>query len=240
MLGFWNRKKSIIDCGILEGCADNHSHILYGVDDGVKTEEDSIKILRFLEEAGVYAVWLTPHIMEDVPNTTEGLKARFADFCMEYDGPIKLHLAAEYMMDALYLDRLHKKDLLLHGGDRVLIETSTTTPPVDLWNIVEETKNCGYTPLLAHPERYGYLTPKDYDRLHDMGVLFQLNISSLAGVYGDVAQQRAKSLLAKEYYCMWGSDCHRYRAIEAQYVSKVLTKDVIEALDRIKYGILDA
>ena len=73
-----------------------------------------------------------------------------------------------------------------------------------------------------------------------MGVLFQLNISSLAGVYGDVAQQRAKSLLAKEYYCMWGSDCHRYRAIEAQYVSKVLTKDVIEALDRIKYGILDA
>ena len=48
MFGLFNRRQSILDSGLLKGAVDNHSHILYGLDDGVKKQEDSLAILRFL------------------------------------------------------------------------------------------------------------------------------------------------------------------------------------------------
>ena len=236
MFGLWG-KKTILESGILARGTDNHSHILFGVDDGVKKAEDSLKILKFLEEAGVETLWLTPHIMEDVPNTTEKLKARFAELQAMYNGPIVLNLAAEYMMDTLYSERLAADDLLLHGGERVLIETSAASPPVDFWGMIDTTMKKGYRPILAHPERYLYLRPQDYDRLHDMGVLMQLNLPSVAQTYGKAVKARALYLLKKDYYCMFGSDCHRYRAIETQYNAKVLSKDTVIRLGNIKKGI---
>ena len=75
MFGLFNRRQSIVDSGLLKGAVDQHSHILYGLDDGVKTQEVSLDILRYLEEQGVSEVWFTPHVMEDVPNTTEGIRS---------------------------------------------------------------------------------------------------------------------------------------------------------------------
>ena len=79
MFGFFNSRKSLAESGLLKGSTDNHSHILYGVDDGVKTLEESLQILSFMETSGVKHIWLTPHVMEDVPNTTEFLRTRI--FC---------------------------------------------------------------------------------------------------------------------------------------------------------------
>ena len=66
MFGLFNRRQSILDSGLLKGAVDQHSHILYGLDDGVKKQEVSLEILRYLEEQGVSEVWFTPHVMEDV------------------------------------------------------------------------------------------------------------------------------------------------------------------------------
>ena len=63
----------------LIGFTDYHSHILPGVDDGVQTMDESLEILRLYEEQGIKSVWLTPHIMEDIPNTTAHLRDRFAE-----------------------------------------------------------------------------------------------------------------------------------------------------------------
>ena len=81
------------------GAADHHSHILPGVDDGVETMDEALRILATYEELGIKELWLTPHIMEDIPNTPEKLKARFAQLQAAYKGNIALHLAAEYMID---------------------------------------------------------------------------------------------------------------------------------------------
>lgn len=215
------------------GAIDNHCHILYGVDDGIATVEESLKTLSYMESKGISAVWLTPHTMEDVPNTTVGLKARFEELRDAYHGNIRLSLASEYMIDTLYVERLRAKDLLLHGEDRVLVETSTWSPPVDLWSIIEETLRSGYRPIMAHPERYRYMTEADYDKLRKMGVLMQLNIPSVLGVYGETAMSKAASLLEKGYYDMLGSDCHRYSSIERQCESKSLTADTVRQLQRL-------
>ena len=237
MFGLFQRNTSLVDSGLMQGAVDNHCHILYGLDDGVKTLEDSLAILAWLEERGVKKVWFTPHVMEDVPNTTEGIRTRFAELRAAYKGGLAFDLAAEYMIDNLFEERLAARDLLTHGGRKVLVETSTWAPPIDLWGTLERMISAGYHPLLAHPERYRYMQKRDYARLHDMGILLQLNLPSIVGTYGEQTKEKAQDLLAKGWYCMTGSDCHRFRAIQEQDAAKVLRKDVIRQLRPLMAGL---
>ena len=236
MLGLFNRLRSLLESGLLTGAVDQHSHILYGLDDGVKTQEDSLAILRFLEEQGVSEVWFTPHVMEDVPNTTEGIRARFEELKSVYRGGLRFHLAAEYMIDTLFEERLAARDLLTHGNDTVLVETSAVAPPINLWEVLETMRKAGYRPLIAHPERYRYMDKADYKRLHDMGCVLQMNLPSIVGFYGESARERALDLLDKGWYSMVGSDCHRYRAIQAQYAARELKKDTLRKLAPLMGG----
>lgn len=233
MFGFLKPKKTFADYGLLNGATDNHSHILWGLDDGVKTQEETLSILDFYESLGLKTLWLTPHTMEDVPNTTEGLKARFGELYGIYHGPIELRLASEYMIDTLFEKRLEDRDLLTHGRDTVLVETSTWAPPIDLWDILERMMSYGYRPMIAHPERYRYMTKKDYDRLKEMGTVFQLNLPSILGSYGEEPRAKAQMLLDKGFYTMVGSDCHRFRAIWKQYTDIKLKESTLEQLEEL-------
>lgn len=201
---------------LLTNFTDHHSHILPGVDDGVKKMEVSLKVLERYEQLGIAEVWCTPHVMEDIPNTTEKLQARFAELCEAYQGPIKLHLAAEYMMDALFEERLEQGDLLRLGneGNQVLVETSYFTPPMDMDSLLRRIKQKGIYPVLAHPERYVYMRNDRYTSLKDDGIRFQLNLSSLSGAYGSEAKSKARWILKHDYYNMAGSDLHSIRNME--------------------------
>lgn len=236
MIGLFNRRRSILESGLLKGAVDQHSHILYGLDDGVKTREDSLAILQFLEGQGVSEVWFTPHVMEDVPNATEGIRTRFEELKSVYAGCLRLHLAAEYMIDTLFEERLAARDLLTHGNDTVLVETSSVAPPINLWEVLETMRKAGYRPLIAHPERYRYMDKADYKRLHDMGCVLQLNLPSIVGFYGETARERAMDLLGKGWYAMVGSDCHRFRALRAQYEARELKKDTLAKLALLMGG----
>ena len=201
---------------LLSNFTDHHSHILPGVDDGVKKMETSLKVLERYEQLGIAEVWCTPHIMEDIPNTTEKLQARFAELCEAYQGSIKLHLAAEYMMDALFEERLEQGDLLKLGdkGNQVLVETSYFTPPIDMDSILRRIKQKGLYPVLAHPERYVYMRNDRYTTLKNDGIRFQLNLSSVSGAYGSEAKDKARWLLKQDYYNLAGSDLHSLRNME--------------------------
>ena len=211
----FSTKRSLEEAGILRGWTDWHSHILPGVDDGIRTQEQSLKVLAFYAEAGVTDVWLTPHVMEDIPNTPAALKERFAVLKSAYAGPVRLHLAAEHMLDNLFLERFEAGELLPLGpeGKHLLVETSYFNPPMDLWDILERLRARGLQPVLAHPERYVYMEGKDYRRLKEMRVLFQLNLLSLAGLYGPGAARRAEILLEAGMYDLCGSDLQRLCAV---------------------------
>ena len=174
--------------------------------------------------------------MEDVPNTTEEIRARFDELKSVYTGGLTLNLAAEYMIDTVFEDRLEKRDLLEHGPETILVETSAIAPPMNLWTVLDRMLKAGYRPLIAHPERYRYMDQGDYRELHNVGCFLQLNLPSIVGFYGEEVRQRAQYLLDKGWYRMVGSDCHRFRAIEAQYTAKELKKETIAKLSTLMDG----
>ena len=183
--------------GLLKGMVDCHSHLLPGVDDGVQSMEESLQILREMEQQGIRRVWLTPHIMEDIPNETLALQRKFWELLQQYRGAVELKLAAEYMLDNLFEERLEKEDLLLleEGKRFLLVETSYFNPPMDLLSVLQRIQKKGYYPLLAHPERYEYMQKEDYNTLKEEHISFQLNLPSLAGMYGKHVQKKAEDLL---------------------------------------------
>ena len=81
-------KVTIAESGILEGMTDWHCHLIPNVDDGVEDQEEAKAILHLWEEAGVSEVWLTPHIMEDIPNKVEDLRESFSVMSQYYHGSI--------------------------------------------------------------------------------------------------------------------------------------------------------
>lgn len=208
----FQKKQTLAESGILRGMTDYHSHLLPGVDDGVQTVEESLAILRLYEQLGIREVWFTPHIMEDIPNTTAGLRSRFEQFQKRYTGNIRLHLAAEYMLDNLFKERLAHRDLLPIGeeGNHLLVETSYFNPPMDLYGMMEKIKSVGFIPVLAHPERYTYMGEKDYHRLKEAGVMFQSNLPSLVGGYGSPVKKKVEELHSKAMINLYGTDTHTF------------------------------
>ena len=230
---FGSKATSLFSSEVLSGAVDSHSHILFGVDDGIKTLEEALAVLEYDEILGITDVWCTPHIMEDCATDTSLLKARFEELKNAYTGPVNLHLAAEYMLDTVFEQRFRDRDLLTMDNDTLLVETSTWTPPVGLYEKFREIQSAGYRPLFAHPERYRYLTEPSYERLKQLGIHFQLNLPSLVGFYGETAQRKAEWLLANGYYTEVGSDCHRLRLIHEQFERKVLSKETIAQLSAL-------
>ena len=234
---------SILDTGVLDGGTDWHCHILPGVDDGIRTMESSLEVLAYYETIGIREVWLTPHIMEDVPNEPEALKQRYAELRAAYSGPIRLHLAAENMIDTLFDRRFEAGELLTIGGaadipgpdgETLLVETSYFSSPMAFEDTLDEIRLRGLHPLLAHPERYVYMGPRDYKRIKESGVRFQLNLMSLVGMYGDTAADKASDLLLDGMYDYFGSDLHRLSPWQRAISDPVLTKKEAAALQALR------
>ena len=215
MFGF-RKKQTWEQSGFFRGFTDWHCHILPGVDDGVQTMDEALEILAEYERLGVREVWLTPHVMEDIPNSTDGLRERFAELQAAYKGKVELNLASENMLDRLFEERLQKDDLLPWGkdGKHLLVETSYFNPPMGLNNILLRIKAKGYYPVLAHPERYIYMDMAAYQRLKSLDVKFQLNLFSLTGLYGKDAQKKANDLLKAGMYDYTGTDLHRREVLQ--------------------------
>ena len=138
------------------------------------------------------------------------LKERFEEYKKNYTGDVEIRLAAEYMMNKEFLAKVHDKDLLTYAdGVHVLVETSYFAPPVEMTEILYSLALNGYKPIIAHPERYQYMSKKDYRTLKDKGYEFQLNFLALSGYYGDAVYERAIDLLDNNMYSFTGSDFHR-------------------------------
>jgi len=218
----FNRKK-LVDSGVFDHYCDWHSHILPGVDDGLKTFDASMQVLDFYSKLGISKVCCTPHVMEEMPNETQKLKEKFDILQSVYSGEIELSLAAEYMMDNVLTERLENEDLLPYGpqGKHLLVETSYFNAPMNMDGTLEKVRACGLIPVLAHPERYTHMTLRRLCELNDKGVVFQMNIVSLAGGYGKEARKRAEWMYLRGMYSFTGTDLHSLDVFKERINEKI-------------------
>ena len=154
-----------------------------------------------------------------------------------YQGDIRLHLAAEHMMDGLFLKRLGDDEVLPIGssGSRLLVETSYYIPPMNMDAIIEKVKANGFDPILAHPERYQYMERSDYRHWKEKGVLLQLNLPSLIGAYGLEVLKKAEWLLKENMYDYCGSDTHSMEHVDF-FLDGIISKKTVKRVRQILEG----
>lgn len=206
-------KKKALPDDFFQGACDVHCHILPGVDDGFQTEESSIEALRYWEEKGVKKVRLTPHFMKEFgDNTKETITPKFESFKKKAAAAcgIELFLGAEHMLDTNFLEHFKRGFLTFDKeGGLVLCETSYLMCEPNVSSMLYDIMLDGYTPVIAHPERYQYASKHQYERWKEKNYMFQLNLLSLAGAYGRPALEKSHYMLQHDMYDYVGSDMHR-------------------------------
>jgi protein-tyrosine phosphatase len=181
--------------------ADMHSHLIPGIDDGVKTLDESIRVIDQLLALGYKKLVTTPHIMTDYyGNTFESITAAYENFMpafRERGYTVPVECAAEYYLDDnVFALVTMKKKLLTFGENYFLFETNVVSEPLNLKEFIFAVTLQGYKPILAHPERYQYMSLEKAEDIRNRGVLLQINMLSLIGYYGPVIQRLAEKLIA--------------------------------------------
>ena len=207
---------------------DMHSHLIPSIDDGSESMESSLEILEYMSRVGYEKIITTPHTISDkYPNSTstilkglDGLNRALKDRNID----INIEVASEYYMDDEFINRLNIDDILTIGDDRyILFETSYNFKPIYFEEVVFQMISKGYRPILAHPERYKYISnPKrDFLRFKKLGIYLQLDINSLGGHYGKLAKKHAKIMINLGIVDFIGSDVHYKKQVS--FMEKIFT-----------------
>jgi tyrosine-protein phosphatase YwqE len=202
--------------------ADMHSHLIPNIDDGSKSLDESVELIQSMKSLGYKKIITSPHIMGDFyKNTPEIILSGLTILKerLKFENiDIEIEAAAEYYLDEWFIEKLNKGEALMtFGNNYVLFETSYLNEPAQLHQAIFLMRTLGYTPVLAHPERYVYLYGdfSAFKTIYEMDVLFQLNLNSLAGYYSKAAKQFAEKLIDNNMVDFVGTDCHGVRHLDA-------------------------
>lgn len=193
---------------------DLHSHILFETDDGSKTIEESVKMVKEAESAGFTTICCTPHYLEpryiktkeENKQTLEKLKQELSNFEIN----IELVLGNEIFITNNIEELVNNEKVSTLGdSEYILFELPLFQK---LPNAIDILRNLPYSKMiLAHPERYEYVQ-KDLSYLDDfieMGILLQGNYESIIGKYGRGAQKTIKKLLKQRKIDLLSTDAHK-------------------------------
>jgi len=221
-----------------------HSHLIPGIDDGAKTMEDALALVRRLSAMGFQKIITTPHIMNEYyPNTPGIIRAGLSNLKAELSKTeikIEIEAAAEYFVDDFFAELLkNNSELLTFSGQHILIETSTISEPNNLFDAIFQLKSRGYQPILAHPERYLYYGKQweAFERVKSLGCDLQVNLLSLAGNYGPEQKKLGLKLLKAGMVEYLGTDMHR--TSHANRLDKDLDRKTMKLLKGMKFKNAD-
>ena len=206
---------------------DIHSHLIPNIDDGSKSLEESLFLLEGMQNLGYEKIITTPHIMFDsYKNTPNIIKSglRVLQKASKSRGlTIQIEASAEYYLDEGFENIIKNKELLPIANQYILLETSYMSKPMQLEETIFSITSLGYTPILAHPERYRYIKDfsVEYARLKELGVLFQVDLNSLVGYYGKGAKEKSEFLSTNGMIDFLGSDIHNEKQLKL--LSKVFS-----------------
>jgi len=219
----------------MRGFVDLHSHWIACIDDGARSVDEGLAILRGLRAAGFDTVFATPHTrpvmfpLNDRPALERAYAAMLAPIAearARGEALPDVHLASEHWFDDVVFERLRRGEGLpypcLPGAKStkstrpVLIEFPPQSFPASVHARIVDLKRANLTVVLAHPERYQPVWKSDtcLDPILDVGAHLLLDVCALIGKYGKAAQRASEKLLEEEAYQAACSDAHKPEDID--------------------------
>lgn len=198
---------------------DLHTHILPGVDDGVKTEDAAVEFARHAVQHGTRVIVTTPHCKEGfyfidragVLSAVEQLRARLQREAVD----VRLEPGAEVHICPDLVERVRdgRAPTLADNGKTLLLELSLSQYPVQLENLIFQLKLAGIEILLAHPERIRFFQDDvtRYEEVVRLGAYGQITTGSIAGTFGSDTREFSVELLRKGLVHVLASDAHNTR-----------------------------
>ncbi len=214
---------------------DIHSHIVFDVDDGSKTLEQSIKYLKEAKKVGVNKVVCTPHMSRDNKEKALKIVKNFKELKKEADKiGVELYLGNEIMYKENTLKLLKgRKITTLNNSKYLLVEfkRGENRNFENIINALNDFLDNGYIPILAHPEFYiNYRNIDNYRKLKENGVLLQIDGTSLINKSSFKTRRFAKKLIKERLVDFVASDTHCTK--KRDYKSLKKAYDKVKKIDK--------
>jgi len=199
------------------GFVDLHDHLLWGIDDGCETPEETVEAAKLLASLGWVEAAPSPHADPELASgdlaVCEARRAEVAALLTSRGLSLTLHANAENRLDEAFLARADEPATRRGIGLTarwVLVEAPFQVSLPALPNLVFRLRRKGAFPLFAHPERcLEFARPGLAAEVIRLGGAHQLNLGSLAGLYGRQARRQAERFLGEGVYAVAASDLHQ-------------------------------
>jgi protein-tyrosine phosphatase len=207
------------------GLIDIHSHVLYGMDDGARTLEDSLAMLRMAQEHGTTAIVATPHANLQYRFDPELISQRLEEVSHALGGTLEIHRGCDFHLsyDNIQDAIANPRKYTINGGPYLLVEFSDLLIFKNTAEIFARLQEAGMIPIITHPERNALLRQR-LDQIAtwvEAGALNQVTGQSLMGGFGRRAEEFAKLLLERglvHFLASDGHDCeHRPPRLDEAY-----------------------
>ncbi|MER1984841.1 MAG: CpsB/CapC family capsule biosynthesis tyrosine phosphatase [Solibacillus sp.] len=216
---------------------DIHSHLLFGVDDGPETVDDSLEMLTQAAKEGITQIIATSHAThpmfhtaaEDIQRQVPLLQQKLN----EQGIPLQIHTGHEIRVTDQTITQLQTGHVLPLANSRyVLLELPSATVPPFVKNLIVELVKDGYVPIIAHPERNKAIAekPERLEVLIREGAVAQITAGSLSGHFGKAIQQVSVQLVEANLVHTYGSDAHNLKT------RPFLFNEGLDFLDKKKLG----
>jgi protein-tyrosine phosphatase len=191
---------------------DIHSHILWGLDDGAKTFEESVAMAQMAADRGTTDIVATPHADDHFTYNPELVTARIAELRAALKDKIRIHRGCDFHLSANNIQAalVNPQEYTINEGPYLLVEFSEVFIPPTTTDLFRDFLSVGTVPIITHPERNPVLQ-KRTDLLEswlDLGCLIQVTALSLSDRFGRRAQDATSHLLARNMVQIIASDGH--------------------------------
>jgi protein-tyrosine phosphatase len=191
---------------------DIHSHVLYGVDDGARTLEESVAMVRMAAESGTTDLVATPHASPEYKYEAALIRDRLAEIAEASGNVVRLysgcdfHLTFENIQDGI----ANPQKYTINQKCYLLVEFSDLLIYENTWEIFQRLQDAGMIPVITHPERNSLLRQRldELEKWIEQGAYLQITAHSLEERFGRRAKEFCETLLDRNMVHFVASDAH--------------------------------
>jgi protein-tyrosine phosphatase len=191
---------------------DIHSHVLYGVDDGARTLEDSVAMVRLAAGHGTTDLVATPHANPQYRFDPEVVEQRLAEIGAASNHALRLHTGCDFHLsyDNIQDAIAHPAKYTINHHRYLMVEFSDLLIFNNTAEIFARLEDAGITPVITHPERNGLLRQRIEQIAQWVagGACVQVTAQSLLGGFGRRAAEFSRTLLDRRLVHFLASDAH--------------------------------